>query len=128
MQKRKIFEGVDESTQKEFLNECEIEIFNSWEEIMTQWEETNNKWFIIKSWNVDVIHNGIKVDTLEEWEIFWEIALLNEEERTATIIATTTVETYVITQDKLLEIMNSHSNSLNKEIMRRIEMNLLIEE
>jgi CRP-like cAMP-binding protein len=49
--------------------------------------------------------------------------LLNEEDRTATVIAKTDLELLLITQDAILEIM-SEDNSLNKEIMRRIQENI----
>jgi len=56
--------------------------------------------------------------------MFGEIALLNEEARTATIIAEEDVETIVLSQDILFTMIENDNNSINKEIMRRMEENL----
>lgn len=127
MENIKIFEGIAEEDVKEILKHCEIEIFLKGQHIMTQWEESNGKGYIIKQGNVDVVRNGENIARLSEWEVFWEIALLSEEERTATIKAITDVETYVIEQVTLIEVVNNYSNSLNKEIISRIEMNMMLE-
>jgi CRP-like cAMP-binding protein len=108
---------------KNLLNNLEKESYLSGQIILNQWDENNWKGYIIISGQVDVIINSEKVTSLWEWEIFWEITLLNEEDRTATIIAKTDLELLVISQESLLEIMNE-DNFLNKEIMRRVQENI----
>jgi CRP-like cAMP-binding protein len=56
--------------------------------------------------------------------MFWEIALLNEEARTATVRAITNLELIVITLSDLIEMINSDDNIINKQIIKRIEENL----
>lgn len=119
----KIFAGIDKEIVKNLLNNLEKESYLSGQIILNQWDENNWKGYIIISGQVDVIINSEKVTSLWEWEIFWEITLLNEEDRTATIIAKTDLELLVISQESLLEIMNE-DNFLNKEIMRRVQENI----
>ncbi len=118
----KIFAGIDKEIVKQILNNLEKETYLEGQIILNQWEENNWKWYIIISWNVDIFINSDLVTSLWVWEVFWEIALLNEEDRTATVIAKTDLEVLLITQDSIFEIMNE-DNSLNKEIMRRVQEN-----
>lgn len=119
----KIFAGIDKEIVKNLLNNLEKESYLSGQIVLNQWDANNWKGYIIISGQVDVIINSEKVTSLWEWEIFWEITLLNEEDRTATIIAKTDLELLVISQESLLEIMNE-DNFLNKEIMRRVQENI----
>jgi CRP-like cAMP-binding protein len=128
MQNIKIFRWIEQEDVNYILSKCNIEIFWAWREIMSQWEESNWKWYIIKSWEVEIFVDNKERKTLWEWDVFWEIALLNDGERTATVIAKTEVETYILTQDSLIEIINNYSNAINKQIMQRIEENLDLED
>jgi CRP-like cAMP-binding protein len=51
---------------------------------------------------------------------------LNEEQRTATVEALEPTEVIVLTLNNLIEMINNDDNSINKEIIRRIEENLMI--
>ena len=91
---------------------------------MFEWEESNGKWYIIKNGRVSISIKWNKIAELWSWDIVWEIALLNEEPRTATVKALEDVENIVLTLDHLVEMINNDDNSINKEIIRRIEENL----
>lgn len=119
----KIFSGIDKTELENLISKLPREKFLSWEIIMNQWDVSDGKWYIIISGWVDVFINSEKITSLEAWDVFWEIALLNEDERTATIIASSDLETLVLSQEAILEIMNS-DNYLNKEIMRRVQENI----
>jgi len=93
---------------------------------MVEWEKSNWKWYIIKNWKVSVKIWWQEVAVLWKWDIFWEIALLNEEERLATIEALTQLEVIVLNQENLLEMIENDDNTINKSIMKRIEENLKI--
>ncbi len=123
-EKPKIFYGIDDAVVKYILAESPREIFASGEIIMEQGEAPNWKGYIIESGTVDVWVNGRQTTQLGPKEMFGEFALLNEEERSATIIAKTDVTTIVMSQEALFEMINSKENSINKEIMRRMEENL----
>ena len=120
----KIFSWIDREIIKNIIDWLEQKSYISGQIIMNQWDENNWEWYIIISGWVDVIINSEKVTSLWTWEVFWEIALLNEEDRTATVMANSDLELLVITQDSILQIMNE-DNSLNKEIMRRVQENTL---
>lgn len=120
----KIFSWVEKNIVDEILTNSSIENFNAWDIILKEWQTSNWKWYIIKSWEVEVSINWSQVAKLFPGEIFWEIALLNEEQRTATIKALTSLETIVITLESLLEIVENWNTSVNQDIMNRIEENL----
>lgn len=118
-----IFSGIEKNEIDDLIKNLRKEIYKSGEIIIRQWDESNWKWYIILSWKVSVEISWEKIASLDAWNIFWEIALLNEEERTATIIAETDLELLILSQETILEIMNQ-DNYLNKEIMRRVQENL----
>lgn len=120
----KIFYWVEKNIVDEILLNSSTESFNAWDIVLKEWQTSNWKWYIIKSWEVEVSINWNKVAELSSGEIFWEIALLNEEQRTATIKALTSLETIVITLESLLEIVENWNTSINQDIMNRIEENL----
>lgn len=121
----KIFEWIEKDTIKKIINECEVREYTDWEIIIMEWENSNWEWYIIKSWNVEIIIWGKRVAELGTWDIFWEIALLNEESRTATVRATRDLKVFVLNIDHLMELINNWSNLINKTILSRIEENLI---
>lgn len=120
----KIFDWIDKETIRNILEWCETKEYLKWELILLEWTESNWEWYIIMKWDVIVKVWWQEIATLWIWDIFWEIALLNEEERTATIEAKTDLKVIVITMDKLIEIITQDDNKINKEIMRRIQENI----
>lgn len=91
---------------------------------MQQGDFPNSTGYIIESGSVEVSIDGELKAQLTQWDIFGEIALLNEEARSATVVASNDTTVIVISQDMLFEMINSDDNSINKEIMRRMEENL----
>ena len=120
----KIFEWVDSHTIQMIVNNCPKEYYKANEVILTQGDENNGKWYILTQGKVDIIIHWEYRTTLDEWNIFWEIALLNEEQRTATVQAKTDVECLIISQDTIFELINNGNYSINWDIINRIEENL----
>lgn len=120
----KIFEWIEKETISKIMKECEVRSYDIWEIIMVENEESNWEWYIIKSWNVEIIIWWEKVTELNCWDIFWEIALLNEENRTATVKASSDLKVFVLKIEHLIEMINNWSNLINKTILARIEENL----
>lgn len=120
----KIFSWVEKNIIDNILNNSPTEHYSSGEIVVSQGDESNWKWYIIKSWEVEVIINSKQIAKLWVWEIFWEIALLNEEERTATVKAISDLELIVITLENLIDIVNNWNTSVNEWVMERIEQNL----
>lgn len=120
----KIFEWIAKDVIENIVLNCKEKNFSDWEIIMAEWEDSNWEWYIIKSWSVNIWIGGKHVAELHAGDIVWEIALLNEEPRTATVNATSDVELIILTINDLIEMINNDENKINKEIMRRIEENL----
>jgi len=119
-----IFDGIEDSVVEEILTNASRETFSSWEVIIKQWDYPNATGYIIESGSVDVSIDSELKTGLSQGDMFWEIALLNEEPRTATVVATNDTTVIVISQNMLFEMINNDDNSINKEIMRRMEENL----
>ena len=120
----KIFEWIDKEIIDNIIKNCEVRKYLQWEIIIMEHEESNWEWYILKSGNVEIIIWGQKVAELGFWDIFWEIALLHEENRTATVRALKDCEVLVLNFDHLMDLINNGSNLINKTILSRIEENL----
>ncbi len=120
----KIFNWLEKKIVDCIINNSKIETFFPWEKIISEWEESNWKWYIIKSWEVMVKIWEKKIAKLWIWEIFWEIALLSEEQRIATVLAITNIKTIILTQEDLIEMVNNWNVMINKKIIKRLEENL----
>jgi len=124
IQKLSIFNGIDDSVVEEILANAARESFSAGETIIEQWDHPNSTGYIIESGSVNVSIDGENKAELTSGDIFGEIALLNEEPRSATVIAESDASVIVLSQDMLFEMINNDDNSINKEIMRRMEENL----
>jgi CRP-like cAMP-binding protein len=119
-----IFKWIDHDVIENIIIHCNDRKYSAGEMILIEWETSNWEWYILKSWKVVVSINNNKVTELNAWDIFWEIALLNEELRSATVKALTNIEVIVLSFDNLIEMINNDANKINKTIMHRIEENL----
>jgi len=119
-----IFKWIDHDVVDGIIWQCEERRYNEWEMIVIEWEESNWEWYILKSGKVSISINSFKIAELNSWDIFWEIALLNEENRTATVKALSDLEVIVLSIDHLIEMINNDENKINKTIMQRIEENI----
>ncbi|MDQ7009763.1 MAG: cyclic nucleotide-binding domain-containing protein [Candidatus Gracilibacteria bacterium] len=119
-----IFKGIERETVESIILNCEEENFVEGEIIMMQGADSNGKGYIIKNGSVKISINGTKIVDLSNGNMVGEIALLNEEKRTATVEAISDTTMIVLTLDDLIDMINSDENKINKEIMRRIEENL----
>ncbi|MDD5769392.1 MAG: cyclic nucleotide-binding domain-containing protein [Candidatus Gracilibacteria bacterium] len=121
----KVFNGIDKNIVDLIIKNSKIETYSEGEIIIKQGEKSNGKGYIIKSGEVIVEIGGKEIAKLGIGEIFGEIALLNEEQRTATIKAISETQLIVLTQEYLLEIIDSGNESVNRDIMFRLEQNLI---
>jgi CRP-like cAMP-binding protein len=120
----KIFQWIDKDVVDNIILNCRDKTFGEGEMIMAEGETSNGEWYIIKSGRVAISIKGQKIAELGQWDIFGEIALLNEEDRTATVTTISPVEVIVLTLNDLIDMINSDENNINKEIMKRIEENI----
>ena len=120
----KIFHWFDRKIVDSIVDNCELRKYSNWELIIIEWETSNWEWYILKRGKVAISIKWKKIAELNPWDIFWEIALLNEEERTASVRAITDLEVIVLNLWNLIEIINNDPNNINKIIIERIEENL----
>jgi CRP-like cAMP-binding protein len=119
-----IFRWIDDSVVEEILSSAARENFMAGEIIMQQGDAPNSTGYIIESGSVNVSIDGEQKAELSVGDIFGEIALLNEEPRSATVVTRSDTTVIIISQDILFEMINNDDNSINKEIIRRMEENL----
>lgn len=121
----KIFTWLEKHIIDIIIKNSPSEIFYPGEIIIIEWTPSNGKGYIIQSWSVKVEIGWKNITTLWVWEIFWEIALLNEDLRTATISAISQTEVIILNQENIIEMINNGNESINKDIMDRLEYNLI---
>lgn len=120
----KIFEWIWKDIIDEIILNSKEMSFKKWDIVINEWDPSNWEWYIIKDWLVNITIKWINIAELKNWDIFWEIALLNDENRTATVTALTKLDLIVLNIDSLINMINNDTNKINKEILRRIEENL----
>lgn len=120
----KIFEGIDTNIVEEIISQADREQYPAGSTIIEEWAHPDGKWYIIDTGSVNVSVWEQKIAKLHAGNMFGEIALLNEEPRTASIKAIEDVEVIILSQDTLFKMIENDNNTINKEIMRRMEENL----
>lgn len=120
----KIFAWVEASIVEKLIRNSPREEYTSGQIVLAQWDASNGKWYIIEEGEVVIKINGEERANLKAGEMFWEIALLNEDARVATVLAKTDIKVIIISFDNLIEMLNNDTNSINKEIIRRLEENV----
>lgn len=120
----KIFQGITPGVVENLILSCAEKSCIAGEIILTEWAQTNWEGYIIKHGSVGVKMGGKQIARLEAWEMFWEMALLNEDQRTASVQALSDTTLIILSLDNLIDMINNDENKINKEIMRRMEENL----
>ncbi len=119
-----IFKWIEKKIVDNIVKNCPTRKYQEWKTIIKEWEHSNWEGYIIKQWKIAITINNKKIAELWVGNLFWEIALLNEEERTASAIALEELEVIILSLDNLIEMINYDSNNINKLIITRIEENL----
>lgn len=119
----KIFHGIDKNIIKSIIDNCETREYGDGEMIVMESEESNGEGYILKSWRVSISIAGSHIAELWSGDIFGEIALLNEEERTASVCAEWDIEVIVLKLEDIIQMI-SVDDKINKTIIQRIEENL----
>lgn len=124
LEKLYIFEWFDSNLLDEILNKSTIKDFKTWDVIIKEWDEASSAYVIIE-WYVNVSKNGQDISTIFEWDIFWEIALVTNEKRTATITADDDLKVIELNKETLLEIIKLVPNwdVIKNTILNRIMQN-----
>ncbi len=73
--------------------------------------ETGDRFYVIASGEIDVIHGGSRVSTLGASDYFGEIALLRDVPRTASCVARTDAEIYSLSRDVFIAAVSGDMRS-----------------
>ncbi|MDP2090495.1 MAG: cyclic nucleotide-binding domain-containing protein [Candidatus Gracilibacteria bacterium] len=119
-----IFKGITHDIIEQIILNCNERTYTNGEMIISEGEKSNGEGYILKSGKVSVSIKGSKIAELHSGDIFGEIALLNEEERTATVTALENIEVIILSYDNLIDMINNDENKINRTIMERIEENI----
>ena len=120
----RIFNWIQKEIIEHIVNNCETRDYNKGDIILNEWDESNGEWYILKNWEVSIYVKWDKIASLTSGYIFWEIALLSDENRNATVKASTDIEVIILSLDDLVNMINNDENKINKIIIWRIEENL----
>lgn len=123
LKKLYIFEWISDDLINDFIKNSILKDFKKWETIIKEWEKSNNA-YILLSWIVWIYRWEKNISTIFEWDIFWEIALVLNEPRTATIKAETDVKTLVLNNDFFEEFLK---NSPKWEYIKTTILNRIIQ-
>lgn len=118
-----IFEWFKKDFLEKVLSNSKIKYFSAWDIVIKIWDEALEAYVII-NWIVSVNIDNQNINTIFAWDIFWEIALITNEKRTATIIAETALKLLVINKDILIKIINNYPEW---EIIKTTILNRIIQ-
>ncbi len=120
-----IFQDLNEEQINSIIDNSRSIEYNPWDFIIKQGEESDNNAYIIKSWIASVIINDRVLKTIKQGDIFWEIALITNEPRTASIKAMTKLKLLKINKDLLFKIIKEFPNwkEIQKILIKRITEN-----
>lgn len=121
-----IFEGFSKEVVAYFLLMTQVQYRKAGEIILKQGENSNGCAYYINSGKVRVSIDGKVVATIEKGGFFGEMALITDENRSATVEVLEDTELQVfLKEDFLTLIMQSqHGDEFKAEIRRRIVANV----
>ncbi len=119
-----IFEWFDNNFLESCIKSIQKATFKKWDLIIQEWSISDNAYILVR-WIVSVSMKWKNINTIFEWDIFWEMWLVMNERRTATIQAETDVETLVLTRKELTEIIKRDPDGdyIKNTILNRIIQN-----
>jgi len=121
-----LFEWIDSEYISMIIDNSRRIEAKAWDTILYQWAESNWSAYIIQEWELKVFIDWFEVKKIWEWELFWEMALITDEVRTATIIAETDVVLLQIDKELLHTIIKKFKNwkDIQDVFMKRILENI----
>lgn len=120
-----IFNGLSKDELSYFTLMCDPGYYSSGSIIMREGDTSDNKAYFIESGKAEVITDGKVIAVLWEGDIFGEIALITNDDRTATIRALGDLEILSLHRDDFLLLAKKSGRfpEIQKEIFRRIQEN-----
>ncbi len=117
-----IFDGFSETEISFFLLMSQTQLRKSGEVVISVGDESNGCAYYINRGSVRVTGGWKELAILGPWSFFWEIALITDEPRTATVETTEDTELQVFLKDDFLTLLKrgAHSDEMRTEMLRRI--------
>lgn len=78
-----------------------------------QWDTSSNSIYIIISWNVKVMRNEKEIGSLDNNAVFWEMGVLWNKARIASVYANWKIEVLVIPWFLLMQYIDQHNEFKN---------------
>lgn len=107
LRKISIFKHSSESKLLQICQVMEEEKYKSGEYIFME-KTKGDKFYLLNKGRVRVIQRSKVVRELEEGNCFGELALLNEEKRTASVMSIDKVQCYTLTKEKFLNLIDDN--------------------
>ncbi len=120
-----IFDWLSKQEIAYFLLMWQNKVFKKWEIIIKEWESSNNQAYVIKSWSVNISKLWQYITNLKSWDIFWELALIVDEPRFATVTAHEDTEVLIFIKDDFLMLCQKSAKyeEIKNKILSRIKDN-----
>mmetsp|Transcript_10577 Transcript_10577/g.20378 ORF Transcript_10577/g.20378 Transcript_10577/m.20378 type:complete len:883 (+) Transcript_10577:129-2777(+) len=103
---------------KELVSAITISSFEARQQIVLE-NSIPDAFFIVKSGTCEVIKNGVVIRTLCKLAYFGERSMLLRESRSATVVAQTNVECWVLSQENFFRIIDERMRNL---LLKRIDL------
>lgn len=117
----KLFEKLSDREKKRLAQSFTLEKFTSGSTIIKQ-GDPGKTFYIIKDGNCRVTVDGKEVSQLKAGTYFGEMALLDDETRKASVIATNDCECFVLDRETFTKILGSLQHIMNRETQHRMEV------
>lgn len=117
-----IFDGFSKEVISFFLLMSQTMNVKSKEIIINEWDSSNGSAYYINSGKVKVRRGKKDIAILWEGAFFWELALITDEPRNATVEALEDTVLQVFLKDDFLTLIQqwTHGSEMKSEIRRRI--------
>lgn len=126
MEETKIFEGLGKESLKLVNSIMEKRCYHSGEVIFEE-GDYGKEFYIIEKGKVDVLKEGVKLGELGEKEVFGEMAIIDNQDRAATIKASENTSVQIITKENFeklkIEDIDTYLKiilNISKEISMRL--------
>ncbi len=126
MEESKIFEGLGKESMKLVKSIMKKRAYRAGDAIFEE-GDIGHEFYIIESGVVDVLKSGVKIGELSKNEVFGEMAVIDNQDRAATIKASEDIIVHVITREKFEQLKRDDIEAylaivlnISKEISRRL--------
>jgi cGMP-dependent protein kinase len=117
----KLFEKLSPKEQQKLSQSFTYEKFANGATIIEQ-GEPGKKFYILKDGTAKVLADGKEVGQLKSGTYFGEMALLDDEVRKASVVATSDCECFVLDRATFTRILGSLQHIISRETMHRLEV------